>query len=157
MPLTSFATAGSEKHRERRAAIASFFNRSRIRDYSHYIQTMVDRISHRLSSEYAGTEKVLNLLDMWGSMASDVIMEFCFARPKDHIDAPEFKSRGYNDGRVSNLSAGLTDRALYVTSTHLRYPFSEEGFRARGGVGLSAPDLVVVLVVFGDFDTAGTH
>ncbi|OTA70497.1 cytochrome P450 [Hypoxylon sp. EC38] len=92
MPLAVFATAKSEKHRERRAAIAPFFNRSRIRDYGGYVHTIVDRVSNRLSTEYAGTEKVLNLLDMWGSMASDVVMEFCFARPKHHVDAPEFKS-----------------------------------------------------------------
>ncbi|KAI1372942.1 cytochrome P450 [Hypoxylon crocopeplum] len=88
--LSAFATADSKKHRQRRAAVAPFFNRNRIREQGHYMQDVADRISLRLSTEYGG--KVVDLLHMWGSMASDIIMEVVFARPKHYVDAPDFRS-----------------------------------------------------------------
>lgn len=92
MPLATFGTADSDKHRIRRAAIAPFFNRNRVREHGPFIQTVADRISYRLETEYAGTDKVVDLLSMWGSMTSDVIMEVVFARPKHYVDAPDFRS-----------------------------------------------------------------
>lgn len=92
MPLATFGTADSATHRIRRAAIAPFFARNKIREHNRYIQSVVDRISHRLVTEYSGTTKVLDLVHMWGSMTSDVISEIVFARPKHYVDYPNFKS-----------------------------------------------------------------
>jgi hypothetical protein len=92
MPLATFGTADSDKHKIRRAAIAPFFARNKIREQNSYIQKVVDRISHRLATEYAGTAKVVDLVHMWGSMTSDVIAEVVFARPRHYVDYPDFKS-----------------------------------------------------------------
>jgi cytochrome P450 len=92
MPLATFGTAESDKHKMRRAAIAPFFNRNKIRGHNAYIQRVADRISYRLKTEYAGTGKVVDLVHMWGAMTSDVICELVFARPKHYVDAVDFKS-----------------------------------------------------------------
>jgi cytochrome P450 len=92
MPLATFGTAESDKHKIRRAAIAPFFNRNRIRGHNDYIQRVADRISHRLVTEYAGTSKVVDLVQMWGAMTSDVISEIVFARPKGYVEYKDFRS-----------------------------------------------------------------
>jgi hypothetical protein len=92
MPQASFGTPDSALHSIRRAAIVPFFNKRKVIGHGPYIQSVADRISYRLSTEYAGTDKVLDLVHMWGSMTSDVIAEIVFARPKNFIDKPDFKS-----------------------------------------------------------------
>ncbi|CAH0042558.1 unnamed protein product, partial [Clonostachys rhizophaga] len=93
MPLSSFATAGSDLHKTRRAAIAPFFSKQRVSAYNHLIQDIVDHLSHRLSTEYTGISKVLNLGQMWGAMTSDIITDVVFARPMGYINCPDFDSQ----------------------------------------------------------------
>jgi hypothetical protein len=87
-------------HRIRRAAIAPFYNRNRVREYGPYIQSVADRISYRLATEYVGTGKVVNLMHLFGSMTSDVIMDLAFARPMHFADAPDF---------ISDFNVATTD------------------------------------------------
>ncbi|KAI2470918.1 cytochrome P450 [Annulohypoxylon bovei var. microspora] len=91
-PLSAFTTANSEKHRQRRGAIFPFFTRSRVRENCRYIRMAIDRVSYRLSTEYVGTDKIINVLDLWGATTSDIVMEICFARSKHFVDAPNFQS-----------------------------------------------------------------
>ncbi|VUC27941.1 unnamed protein product [Clonostachys rosea] len=93
MPLSTFATAESSMHKTRRAAIAPFFSKQRVRAYEHLIQDIVNRMSHRLSTEYIGTGKMLNLSQMWGAMTSDVITDVVFARPMGFSNSPDFYSQ----------------------------------------------------------------
>ncbi|KAI1389444.1 cytochrome P450 [Hypoxylon trugodes] len=91
-PLTSFATNNSVKHRQRRSAFAPFFSRAKIRERDDLIKSVMNRISHRLSTEYAGTGKVFNILHVWASLSTDVIMEIAFCQSTQHVDSPDFKS-----------------------------------------------------------------
>ncbi|RFU25350.1 hypothetical protein B7463_g10983, partial [Scytalidium lignicola] len=92
VPAATFSTADSEEHRVRRAAISPFFSKARIRGRAYQIQSIVDGISHRLSTEYAGKGKVLNIENMWGCYTADVIMDIVFARPKYFSRYPDFAS-----------------------------------------------------------------
>ncbi|MEM7516139.1 MAG: AsmA-like C-terminal region-containing protein, partial [Planctomycetota bacterium] len=46
-----------------------------------------DRISHRLSTEFASAAKPVDLSLMWGALTADVVMDLMFARPKGFADA----------------------------------------------------------------------
>ncbi|PQE03622.1 Cytochrome P450 protein [Rutstroemia sp. NJR-2017a BBW] len=90
VPLALFSTSDSNEHRVRRAAVNPFFSKSRVRGRDDQIQSLADRISHRLSTEYAGTNKILHIGNMWGAYTADVIMDIVFARPKHFTQYPDF-------------------------------------------------------------------
>ncbi|KAL2069918.1 hypothetical protein VTL71DRAFT_14597 [Oculimacula yallundae] len=92
VPLATFSTSDSDEHRIRRAAISPFFSKGRVRGQNAQIQGLADRISHRLSTEYSGKGKVLDIADMWGCFTADAIMDIVFARPKHFSQYPDFKS-----------------------------------------------------------------
>ena len=56
------------------------------------IQRQVNKICHRLATEYSGTGKVLRLNDLFLSYVSDVIMTYAFNRSYDFLDRPNFIS-----------------------------------------------------------------
>ncbi|KAI0533596.1 cytochrome P450 [Xylaria digitata] len=92
IPQATFSTTLAEPHRLRRSAIAPFFSKARVRNLNQNLETIVERVSHRLSTEYAGSGRVINITDMWGSMTADVITELAFGRSADFTTAPDFKS-----------------------------------------------------------------
>ncbi|KAF5878017.1 putative cytochrome p450 protein [Botrytis fragariae] len=92
VPLATFSTSDQHEHRIRRAAISPFFSKSRVRGQNDQIQGLMDRISHRLTTEYAGTGRILQVADMWGCYSADAIMDIVFARPKHFSEYPNFQS-----------------------------------------------------------------
>jgi hypothetical protein len=92
VPEATVQTGLAEVHRRRRAAIAPCFSKARIKSRNDDLQAIVDRISQRLTTEFAGTGKAINVNFMWGAMASDIITEIAFARPTDFSSAPDFIS-----------------------------------------------------------------
>ncbi|KAI0457469.1 cytochrome P450 [Xylaria acuta] len=92
IPEATSLTALAEIHRRRRAAIAPYFSKARIRSRNGDLQTVLDGISRRLSTEYAGTGKIINVGFMWGAMASDIITGMSFAQPTNFSSAPDFTS-----------------------------------------------------------------
>lgn len=92
VPLATFSTSDSDEHRIRRAAISPFFSKSRVRSQNERIQQLASAISQRLSTEYAGQNKPLDVANMWGCFTADVIMEIVFARPKNFARYPNFES-----------------------------------------------------------------
>lgn len=92
VPEAVVQTANAEDHRRRRAAIAPSFSKSRIRSRNDDLQAVIEGISERLSTEYAGTGKVFNITDMWAAMASDIITELAFAKPTHYAAAKDFVS-----------------------------------------------------------------
>lgn len=91
-PLSSFATAKQSLHRPRRAALNPFFSKRKIAAHGPIIQRHMDKVCQRLTKEYKGTDQVLAMNDMWGCFTSDIIAEYCFERPYDFIDQPDFRS-----------------------------------------------------------------
>ncbi|KAM7195360.1 putative cytochrome p450 protein [Naviculisporaceae sp. PSN 640] len=89
MALAGFSTADADLHRIRRNALNPFFSMAKIRSHNALIQAVIDRISERLSTEYAGTGKVLRVREMWGCMMADVITEMAFARRKEFVESED--------------------------------------------------------------------
>lgn len=92
MPHATFPTADYYLHKPRRTAIAPFFSTRRIQGHGPFIQTLVDRISGRLTEEYVGKEKVLILNDVYGCLSGDVITNLAFARSYDLINTENWES-----------------------------------------------------------------
>ncbi|KAF0319193.1 cytochrome P450 [Colletotrichum asianum] len=92
IPGATFSTARHELHKIRRAAISPFFAKSKVREQTGDIQALMNTISRRLSTEYAGTERVLNLHDVWHCFAADNIMDLVFGSPLDLHLSPQFRA-----------------------------------------------------------------
>ncbi|RYP64882.1 hypothetical protein DL771_008559 [Monosporascus sp. 5C6A] len=92
IPEAAFSTASAEKHKVRRAALASFFSRSKVRNHNTELQAIMDRISNVLSRDYSGRGNVVNMQDIWSSFSADAIMNIVFARPMNLYQYPNFKS-----------------------------------------------------------------
>jgi len=92
VPEATVQTGLAEIHRRRRAAIAPCFSKARIKSRNDDLQAIIDGISNRLTTEFKGTGRVINMNFMWGAMASDIITEIAFARPTDYSCAPDFIS-----------------------------------------------------------------
>ncbi|KAF3801981.1 Cytochrome P450 monooxygenase sdnE [Colletotrichum gloeosporioides] len=92
IPGATFSTARHDLHKIRRAAISPFFAKSKVREQTGDIQALMNTISRRLTTEYAGTERVLNLHDVWRCFAADNIMDLVFGSPLDLHLSPEFRA-----------------------------------------------------------------
>lgn len=92
IPGSTFSTPRTEVHKFRRAAISPFFAKAKIREQTGQIQDLMDKISYRLSTEYANTDKILNIQDVWKCFAADNIMDLVFGHPLDLYKSSEFRS-----------------------------------------------------------------
>ncbi|ETS73447.1 hypothetical protein PFICI_15052 [Pestalotiopsis fici W106-1] len=91
-PDSTLSTTSAEDHKARRAALAPFFSSSRVRSYNGDLQAIMERISHRLATEFAGTDRVIHVTHMWASLTADMIMELAFGHSSRLRDAPDFRS-----------------------------------------------------------------
>lgn len=55
-------------------------------------QSLIDKISGRLTEEYVGTGKILCLNDVLGCLTGDVILSLAFARSQNLIDTQHWES-----------------------------------------------------------------
>jgi hypothetical protein len=92
LPDATFSTPLSEQHRERRAALAPSFSRQRIQRLNGKANEVMELISHRLATEFAGTGCVVNFSDVWSGLALDVVSAFAFGRSEGCSAAPNFTS-----------------------------------------------------------------
>ncbi|KAH7066485.1 cytochrome P450 [Paraphoma chrysanthemicola] len=92
LPGAIFSTPSAELHRLRRSAMAGFFSRQRLRETQNRVNQLVNRISQRVSNEYAGTGRALDIGDMFSCLAVDIVTELCFRRCTNCTEAPEFKA-----------------------------------------------------------------
>ncbi|KAF1351423.1 cytochrome P450 [Delphinella strobiligena] len=92
IPMATFSTANAESHKIRRNALAPFFATNKIRAHNPFMQNLVDKISHRLTTEYACKSKVLILNDVFGCLSGDVITNLAFARSYHLIESEEWES-----------------------------------------------------------------
>ncbi|PYH94387.1 cytochrome P450 [Aspergillus ellipticus CBS 707.79] len=89
----TFSTPKHAVHRHRRAALNPFFSKRAITKATPMMQEQLYALCDRLQCEYQGTGKILRLDWMWGCIASDVILRYCFNRGYGFIDAPGFRSQ----------------------------------------------------------------
>ncbi|KAJ8070739.1 hypothetical protein OCU04_001109 [Sclerotinia nivalis] len=65
-------------HRRRRAALSPLFSKLNIQKFIPLIQSRVDILVNRINTEYKGTDRVLNLGDVFSCFTGDVVMECSF-------------------------------------------------------------------------------
>ncbi|THC99244.1 hypothetical protein EYZ11_001243 [Aspergillus tanneri] len=88
----TFPTPKHEIHRHRRAALNPFFSKRTIATAAPMMQDQLTKLCNRLRREYQGTGKVLRLDWMWGCIASDIVVRYCFDRGYGFLEAPDFES-----------------------------------------------------------------
>lgn len=91
-PGATFSTIEHELHRQRKTALNPFFSKRRILEQALSVQSQVDKICHRLTTEYAGTEKILKLGDLFSCFTADVATTYAFDRSYNFLDTPDFVS-----------------------------------------------------------------
>ena len=87
--IYTFATVGHELHRERRGAVAPFFSKALVQQLEPSVHAMVDKLISRLKT-LKGTGAVINLIDVYPSLTTDIICQYAFASPYGYLDMPEF-------------------------------------------------------------------
>ncbi|KAL8934024.1 MAG: hypothetical protein Q9216_006112 [Gyalolechia sp. 2 TL-2023] len=85
----TFASVGHELHRQRRAAVAPYFSKALVQQLEPSVQGMVDKVTSRLEP-FKGTGAVLNLVDLFACLTSDIICQYSFGAPYGYLDQPEF-------------------------------------------------------------------
>ncbi|KAI1077972.1 cytochrome P450 [Whalleya microplaca] len=121
-PEALVSTVDGETHRIRRAAVAPFFSNTRISTLGDTPQEVIENTSHGLSTEYAGTGKVINL---------------AFARRTRFSDAPEFQSP-YTQAMMSWVFAS------HLT-THFNFMIQTMHWMSDASVGRLLPSLKPLL------------
>lgn len=84
-----FATAGHDLHRARRGAVAPFFSKSMVQRFEPEILEKVKVLIARLNA-YKGTGAIVNLVNVYPCLTSDIICQYAFASPYGYLDMPEF-------------------------------------------------------------------
>ena len=85
----TFSTIGHEHHRMRRAAIAPLFSKALVQQFEPSVQMMVEKLISRLET-LKGSGTVINMIDMYPCLTSDIICQYAFASPYGYLDEPEF-------------------------------------------------------------------
>lgn len=88
-PLSSFGTVDHDLHRLRRASLAPFFSKASVQTLEPAVQSVVDRMSSRFRA-LRGSSTVVNLLDVYSSLAGDVIGQYAFAKSYGFMETPDF-------------------------------------------------------------------
>ncbi|KAL8693461.1 MAG: hypothetical protein Q9218_001732 [Villophora microphyllina] len=87
--LYTFGTISHEHHRIRRGAVAPFFSKALVQQLEPLVQAMIDKLVSRLES-LKGAGVVINLIDVFPCLTTDIICQYAFASPYGYLDAPEF-------------------------------------------------------------------
>lgn len=85
----TFATIGHEHHRIRRGALAPFFSKTLVQQLEPSVQAMVDKLTTRLEG-FKGTGTIINMIDMYPCLTTDIICQYAFGAPYGYLDMPKF-------------------------------------------------------------------
>lgn len=89
-PRSMHSTPEKDLHQKCRAALASYFSRRQVLNFTPYIQICVDKLCHRLNNEYNDTVKAVKLDDVFAAFTTDIITYHAFARLYDFLNYPDF-------------------------------------------------------------------
>lgn len=92
IPLSTFDVVDHDEHSRRRAAIAPFFARQKVLEFTEHMQSRVDKLCYKLEQDYAGTGRVVCLNEAWGAFAADSLIWFTQAMAYDFLDYEDFAS-----------------------------------------------------------------
>ncbi|KAL8927558.1 MAG: hypothetical protein Q9208_002363 [Pyrenodesmia sp. 3 TL-2023] len=114
----TFSTVGHELHRTRRGAVAPYFSKALVQQLEPSVQALVDKVVSRLEP-LKKTGAVVNLIDVFACMTSDIICQYAFGAPYGYLDQPEFAP--YWHKAVMEASEG----ALFLK----QFPWVDVGLR----------------------------
>ncbi|MCJ1402024.1 hypothetical protein MMC11_005243 [Xylographa trunciseda] len=86
--LSTQATASSDLHRVRRAAISPFFSQAKVTQLQSMITDKIEVLCRKLS-ECHRTREPANMYNLYRGLAVDIISEFAFNRSWDFLDKAE--------------------------------------------------------------------
>ncbi|TEY77397.1 hypothetical protein BOTCAL_0055g00050 [Botryotinia calthae] len=92
VPLSGQSTLDHFHHRKRRAALNPFFSKPNIQKFVPFIQSRVDTLVNRINTEYKGTDKILDLGDVFSCYTTDVVMECSFGTNYNFCEKEDFTS-----------------------------------------------------------------
>lgn len=110
-PLATLHTVDFYEHKRRRAALNPFFSKVNIIHKQHVIETMVDKLCHRLRTQPEGTE--INLGNAISALARDIATEVLIGGSFNHLDVEDFHA----DLATLQQNAG----EIWRTTKHIRW------------------------------------
>lgn len=81
-----------DHHRRRRAAVAPFFTRQKIIDFSPYASSRIKKLCTILETQYKGSGKVVSLNEAWDVYVTDLLTWYLYALSYDFLDHPGFEA-----------------------------------------------------------------
>ncbi|MCJ1422276.1 hypothetical protein MMC29_000156 [Sticta canariensis] len=91
-PGALHATVEKDLHQNRRDAVAPYFSRRHVLEFTSYIQTCADKLCYRLNNENRGMFKVVTLDAVFAAFATDNIVNFVFATSYDFLNSQGFET-----------------------------------------------------------------
>ena len=87
--VSAFSSESHELHRARAATLAPFFSKAAVYQLEPIVQSVVDQLMARLRA-LRGTGSIVNMIDAFSCLTTDVISQYAFARPFGFMNDPEF-------------------------------------------------------------------
>ena len=87
--MAAVGTVNHDIHRQRRAALNSFFSKKSITELEPVIQTQVDKLCSKLN-EAGRSQQIVNLSDALACLSADVISDCAFGEAYGLLHAPNF-------------------------------------------------------------------
>ena len=93
---------------------------------------------NRLLKEYKGTDKVLTVNEMYAALATDVIMQYCFAFSYNFLDYPDF---------VSPFTTSISRSQVKTAHVAYHFPWFRKLLQSlpEAMVGVLSPDTLPLL------------
>jgi cytochrome P450 len=88
----TIATIGNDQHRMRRSPMNRFFSKEMVRRLEPILQEKLTKLLSKLRA-YKGVGQPLNLNLPFSAFTNDVIAEYCFAKPYNYLDSPNFNDK----------------------------------------------------------------
>ncbi|KAL8696037.1 MAG: hypothetical protein Q9224_003006 [Gallowayella concinna] len=85
----TFSTISHELHRSRRGAVAPFFSKALVQQFEPSVQAMIQKLASRLD-KLKETGTIINMIDMYPCLTSDIICQYAFGAPYGYLEMPEF-------------------------------------------------------------------
>ncbi|KAG0645946.1 Cytochrome P450 monooxygenase sdnE [Hyphodiscus hymeniophilus] len=127
------ATVSHDLHRNRRAALSSFFSMANTRKLQPVVEERVSKVVERFV-ELRDSGKVVNLLHALSAFSNDVITEYCFGRSAHRLEHPEFDTSYYTIMMGSAGQTPLIKHLGFIPKLMLSLP---ESLALKMGGGLS--------------------
>ncbi|MCJ1457978.1 hypothetical protein MMC28_008347 [Mycoblastus sanguinarius] len=86
---STLAAVSHEVHRTRKAAIAPFLSKASVQRLEPAVQSVITKMVQRLQ-EFQSSGRVVNVIDVYAALTTDVITQYAFAESFNFMDHPDF-------------------------------------------------------------------